>query len=278
MLVRTGALLAIAAVLAASCGARQTSESLRPAAATVRPTTPAALADVIRSGKIRVAFNRQNIACFQWYQGPISGPCVDIALELTEQMRVQIDDRQYDSIDLVFDAGRRDEWDVAFTAIEGGRSGFAFTPAYLEIENTYLVPGGSPFTSVVDVDRPGVRVAVFSPSAIERYLRQNLTNATLVPLMAGGISAAAALIERGQVDAYAGSRDELVKGGYRLAGGRVLADSITRTQWGIAVASGRTDLLAYVSRFVDSAKNAGVVQEAIDRNDLKGARRVIALG
>ena len=189
VLVRAGALLAIAAVLAASCGARQTSESLRPAAATVRPTTPA-LGDVIRSGKIRVAFNRQNIACFQWYQGPISGPCVDIALELAEQMRVQIDDRQYDSVELVFDAGRRDEWDVAFTPIEAGRSGFAFTPAYLEIENTYLVPGGSPFTSVVDVDRPGVRVAVFSPSAIERYLRQNLKNATLVPFTAGGISAA----------------------------------------------------------------------------------------
>ena len=273
MLARAAGLLAIAAILTASCGDRQTGVPARPAASPARES-PVALADLISAGKLRVAFNRQNAACIQWYQGPISGPCVDIAAELVGQMRVQLDDREYDTIDLVFDAGRRGEWDVAFTAIDAGRSPFAFTPAYLEIDNTYLVPGGSPVTSVADVDRPGIRVAVFSPSAIERYLGQTLKNATLVPFTGGGISAASALIERGQADVYAGSRDELLDGGYRLAGGRVLADSITRNQWAIAVANGRADLLAYVTRFLEGAKNAGIVQEAIDRNDLKGARVV----
>ena len=103
------------------------------------------LADLIESGKLRVAFNRQNVACIRWYQGPISGPCVDVAAELVGQMRVR-------------------------------------------------------------------------------------------------------------------------------AGGHVLADSITRIQWGVAVADGRADLLAFVTRFLDGAKSAGIVQDAIERHKVEGAR------
>ena len=54
--------------------------------------------------------------------------------------------------------------------------------------------------------------------------------------------------------------------------GPVLPDSITRIQWGVAVADGRADLLAHVTRFLDGAKSAGIVQDAIDRHKVEGAR------
>jgi ABC-type amino acid transport substrate-binding protein len=152
----------------------------------------------------------------------------------------------YDTIDRVFDGGRRGEWDVAFVVIDPRQVGFTFTPAYIEIDQTYLVAGSSPF------------------------MRANLKYATVV--VVGGIAQGALYVEDGRADAYAGARTQLLAEGWRLAGGRVLDDSITRNQWGVAVASARADLLAYVSRFLEEAKNAGVVQDSIHKNKVEGAR------
>ena len=50
----------------------------------------------------------------------------------------------------------------------------AFTPAYVEIEATYLVPAGSPLKSIADVDKPGVRIAVSARSAYDLWLARNI--------------------------------------------------------------------------------------------------------
>jgi len=226
----------------------------------------------MNSGQLRVAFNRQNVACIrQIEQRPgIAGPCVDIATQLTAEMHVRLVDREYDSLDAVFAGGRQGDWDVAFVVLDERQAGIAFTPPYLLIEQTYLVAGNSQYRSVADLDVPGARIAVFSPSAIERYLRANLKNAMVV--VAPSITDAIALIESRQAEAYAGSRSELESEGWRLAGGRVLSDSITKNEWAVAVASGRADLLTYVTRFLDGAKHSGAVQDAIDKYRLEGAR------
>ena len=67
-------------------------------------------------------------------------------------------------------------------------------------------------------------------------------------------------------------RRPLVAGGWRLADGRILDDSITSFRWGVAVASGRADLLAHVTQFLESAKRSGVVQKAIETYRVAGAR------
>jgi hypothetical protein len=57
---------------------------------------------------------------------------------------------------------------------------------------------GSAIRSVTDVDRPAVRVAFFSPSAIEGFLKQNLRHATVIetPSIAHGVRR----IELGQAE------------------------------------------------------------------------------
>ena len=50
----------------------------------------------------------------------------------------------------------------------------AFTPAYVEIEATYLVPAGSPIQRIEDVDRAGVRIAVTARAAYDLWLERAL--------------------------------------------------------------------------------------------------------
>lgn len=67
----------------------------------------------------------------------------------------------YKNPGLLADAAVCDEWDVGLIGAEPQRAAvIAFTQPYVEIQATFLVPAGSALTSVGDVDRTGVRVAV----------------------------------------------------------------------------------------------------------------------
>ena len=55
-----------------------------------------------------------------------------------------------------------------------------FVPAYVEIEATYFVPEGSKLKSISDVDKPGIRIAVFGASAFGLWMDRNIHHAELV--------------------------------------------------------------------------------------------------
>src|ERR1700730_5945285 len=79
------------------------------------------------------------------------------------------------------DAAGSGVWDIGLIGAEPARAEkIAFTPAYVEIEATYLVPAGSPLKTGTDVDRGGVRIAVTARSAYDLWLERNIKNAELV--------------------------------------------------------------------------------------------------
>ena len=103
------------------------------------------------------------------------------------------------------DAVVADIWDIGLIAAEPARAeSIAFTPAYVEIEATYLVPGDSTVQAIADIDRPGVRIAVSERSAYDLYLTRNLQHASLV--RAKGLPAAVDLFANEKLDALAGLR------------------------------------------------------------------------
>jgi hypothetical protein len=76
------------------------------------------------------------------------------------------------------DGGKAGAWDIAFLANEPVRAAeIDFSPAYLEIETSYLVPAGSPIRTIEDVDRPGVRIACADRAAYDLYLAAAETRA-----------------------------------------------------------------------------------------------------
>ena len=73
------------------------------------------------------------------------------------------------------DAAGTNVWDIGLIGAEPQRAEkITFTPAYCEIEATYLVPGGSPISSIAEVDRPGVRITIRRGAAYCLWLERNI--------------------------------------------------------------------------------------------------------
>ena len=73
------------------------------------------------------------------------------------------------------DAVGRDEWDIGLIGAEPQRAErIAFTAAYAQIEATYLVPAGSPITSIAGVDVKGNRIAVTMSTNVQVFARSSL--------------------------------------------------------------------------------------------------------
>jgi polar amino acid transport system substrate-binding protein len=160
------------------------------------------------------------------------------------------------------------DWDIAFIAADPERTAaIAFTPAYVQLDATYLVRDDS-IRSVADVDRAGAKIATGRTSAYTLVLRRQLTRAELV--FPAEEEAAAGLLN-GTVTAIAGLRFVLLETAARTPGSRVLDDNITRAQQAIAVPRANTAALAYVTAFVGDVKKSGFAAAAIRETGLVGA-------
>ena len=144
----------------------------------------------------------------------------------------------------------------------------AFSAAYVEIEATYLVPDGAPFASVKDVDREGVRVAISGRSAYDLYLTRSLEHAELV--RAQGVSGAAELFVRYELDALAGLRPALAAEADKLPGTRVLDGHFTTIQQAIGTRRGNEAGAAFLAEFVEEVKASGLVGRLIERHGVTG--------
>jgi polar amino acid transport system substrate-binding protein len=115
------------------------------------------------SGRLRAAINFGNpvLAQKDSATGEARGVSVDLAYALGRRLGVPVELVAFDAAGKVFDAIASKAWDVAFLAIEPVRSAeIDFSPPYVIIEGTYLVPSSSPLRNIEDVDRDGIHIAV----------------------------------------------------------------------------------------------------------------------
>ena len=82
--------------------------------------------------------------------------------------------------------------------------------------------------------------------------------------MEEGENAAFQLLQAGQVDALASTRQFLSKVSGELPGSQVLTDRYGAQFNRVVVPKGRADWVAYANEFVEEAKRSGLVQKAID--------------
>jgi polar amino acid transport system substrate-binding protein len=240
-------------------------------------TIPSANLDAVRkqlapSGTMRVGLNMSNFLLTRREpNGEAAGIAVDLGTEIARRLGVPVKFFQYERPGLVADAAQKDEWDVAFLGAEPQRAEqIAFSPAYVEIEATYLVPPGSPITSIDQVDRAGVRVAVSGGSAYDLYLKRNLKHASLT--QSKSVDASYDDFISGKFDALAGLRPRLVTDADRLPGSRLLEGRFTAVQQAVGTPRGRggDDGARYLAAFVEEVKASGAVAQAIERNKVRG--------
>lgn len=252
-----GAAAAVLVVGATACATAAPAPAPKPDAAVVSSLAP--------SGRLRVAINLGNAVLAQKnaQTGQIGGVSVVLAQELGKRLGVPVDMTPYPAAGQVFAALEQNAaWDVAFLANEPERAQkIDFSPPYVMIESTYLVRDDSPFRSVADVDRPGVRIGVARGAAYDLILTRTLKDAQLfrVPATPDVIVA----FKQENLQAAAGVRQALNQFRDTNPGLRVLNDSFSRIDQAIAVPKGREAGARYVAQFIEEMKASGVVKKAL---------------
>jgi len=199
------------------------------------------------------------------------GVSVDLAQELARRLGVPLALIVVPSAGRAVETMRAENADIGFFALDPSRGqGIDFTAPYVEIEGTYLVRNDSPITTIEEVDRRGIRVAVGFNSAYDLFLRREIRSATLVR-----VPTSPAVVEeflRQTIDVAAGVRQQLEADAQRFPGLRVLPGRFMVIQQAMGLPSGRDAAgLAYVSDFIEEMKASGFIAAALARHGIEGA-------
>ena len=223
------------------------------------------------TGTLRAAINMGNflLVTGKTSSGDPQGVAPDMARAIAERLGVPIAYVPYARPGELADDAGAGKWDIGLIGAEPQRAEkIAFTPAYVEIEATYLVPAGSPLKSIAEVDRPGVRIAVTARSAYDLWLERNIKEARLVR-GEGGDAAFRQFVDD-KLDAYAGLRPGLLSLAEKLPGSRILDGKFTAVQQAIGTARQNAAGAAFLREFVEEAKISGLVSRLIDKHGVTG--------
>ena len=233
------------------------------------------VSELAPSGTLRAGINLANplLVTGATPAGVPTGVAPDMAQEIARRLGVAISYVPFASPGEVADAAGHDVWDIALIAAEPARAEtIAFSPAYVEIEATYLVPDGSSCDLVEDVDRPGMRIAVSARSAYDLYLARSLRHAELQ--RAQGMAGAVDLFLTGKLDALAGLRPALAVEVENLPGARILDGRFTAVQQAIGTKPKNTAAARFLHEFVGAAKTSGLIARLIERHGVDGRLQV----
>ena len=163
-------------------------------------------------GHLRVAINLGNgvLAQKDTKTRALAGVSVRLAETFANKLGLALEFIQFPAAGKVVDAVNRDEWDLAFLAIDPLRSkSILFTDPYVIIEGGYLIRAESSLYSIDDVDKDGIQIAVGKNAAYDLYLSRTLQHAEIV--RAPTTSDAIDRFLAGHVDVLAGIKSSLVQ-------------------------------------------------------------------
>jgi polar amino acid transport system substrate-binding protein len=233
--------------------------------------TPAQQKELAPTGRLRVGINHGNFLLVnkESLMGEPKGVAADLARELAKCIGVPLQFVSYKGAGELASGVSKGEWDVAFLGIEPQRANeIGFTPAYLEIPVTFLVPAESPIRTLDEVDREGVRIAVSIKSAYDLFLSRTLKQAELVG--AEGIDGSYQLFVKEKLEALAGLRPRLESDAEKNPGLRVLEGQITTVQQAIGTPKSRETAMRFLREFVEDVKASGLVAQAIEKHGVRG--------
>lgn len=229
----------------------------------------AARAELAPNGRLRAALNYANTLLISTRGPDPTGVAPDLARELARRAGASVEFIGYANAGLAADAAASGAWDVAFIGAEPQRAGeITFSPAYVEIEASYLVPAGSPLRRIEDVDRDGVHIATAARAAYTLFLQRTLRHAALVE--AEGLPGAFARFVDMKLDALAGLKPNLIADAGKLPGARVLEGRFTAVQQSMGVPKHRVSAASYLEGFVAEITTSGLLRNLISRHRVDG--------
>jgi polar amino acid transport system substrate-binding protein len=229
------------------------------------------VAELAPTGALRAGINMSNFLLVSGTtpSGDPVGVAADVARAIADRLGVPIAYKPFARPGLLADAAEDNVWDVGLIGAEPARAKkIAFSPAYVEIASTYLVPAGSPLTAIEQVDRPGVRIAVTARTAYELWLSRNIKHAELV--MSESLDEALEQFVAEKLDALAGLEPRLLQDVEKLPGAKILEGQFSAVQQAVGTLRTHEAGAAFLRDFVEEAKASGLIASLIERHHIKG--------
>jgi len=225
--------------------------------------------DLVPSGTLRAALSYGNSGLVQRdiSSGELRGLVVDLFDELAERLSVGRSLVGYQGSVSVFEAGLAGAWDVAILAIDRVRAEqLDFTPPFVVLEGTYVVREPSPCSTVLDLDRVGMRISIVQDTVFDAHLTHNLRHAELIrsPTFQ---SAVERFLAEG-LDAVAGLKEQMTAFVQANAGLRVMEGRFMAIEPAFAVPKGHSAGLRYLTTFVEELKASRRVADALQRTSI----------
>jgi polar amino acid transport system substrate-binding protein len=233
--------------------------------------SPDVISDLAPTGTLRAGINLSNFLLVTKIDsaGTPVGVAPDLAQEVAARLSVAIKYVLFKSPGELADAADKGVWDIGLIGAEPQRAEtIAFTPAYAEIEATYLVPAGSPLKTIADIDSPGVRISVTARTAYGLWLDRNIKHAELV--RSETLDSAYEQFIDGNLSALAGLKVRLLSDLEKLPGARLLDGRFMSVQQAIGTARKNLAGAAFLRDFVEHAKTSGLVARLIERHNVRG--------
>jgi polar amino acid transport system substrate-binding protein len=265
-LARRGVTVGLLGVSALLAGCATTTTGTLPA------PTPAQIAELAPTGKLRAAINFGNpiLATRDAASGAAKGVSVDISTELARRLGVPLELVTFNAAGRVVEGLKSGAVDVVFVAIDPERAmDIAYSNAYVVIEGAYLVRQGSPVRANADVDRAGTRVVVGKGSAYDLYLSRELKQATLVRAATSPEVTDFFLAQN--LEVAAGVKQQLEADSKRIPGLRLLDGRFMVINQAMGTPRARNAGVAFLTGFVEDLKRSGFVAQALKRHGIEGA-------
>jgi polar amino acid transport system substrate-binding protein len=229
------------------------------------------VAELAPTGVLRAGINMSNflLVTGKTAGGDPQGVAPDMAAEIARRLGVEVRYVPFERPSKLADAAGTNTWDIGLIGAEPARAEkIIFTPAYCEIEATYLVQPNSPYQIVAELDRAGSRISVRRGAAYELWLTANLKHATI--LRSDSADGPFNQFVTEKLDAFAALRPQLLEDVKKLPGARILPGNFTTVQQAIGTEKKNAAGAAYLREFVAEAKKSGLVAGLIQKHHVAG--------
>ena len=208
----------------------------------------------------------------------IGGLAVDVGKFIAEKLGISFELIAYAGADTYTQSFGKGEWDIAIgPRVLAPADKADVTPDVWLIDLLYLAAVGKEFASADQVDRPGVKVGTIQNSPSDRFLTRTLKSAQLVRLTLSPNfpGDAIEMLRGGKADVFGADSGliDSIAGGY--PGAKIVAGAFNTVRVAVALPKGRSSAAqAKLVEIVNEAKQAGVVQKAIEQAGLRNGVRV----
>jgi len=230
-----------------------------------------ARAELAPTGVLRAGINLSNFLLVTGRSATAEpeGVAPDMARAIATSLGVPIHYVTFKSPGELADQAGKNVWDIGLIGAEPQRAAvMTFSAAYVEIEATYMVPPGSPITSIDQVDKKGVKVVTSARSAYGLWLENNIKNAELIQI--AGLDGAFNKFRDDKIDVLAGLRPGLLKDIEKMPGATILPGKFSAVQQAVGCNKPAAEGARYIADFVENAKKSGLVANLIEKHKVKG--------